>query len=92
MVQLRIRLEEKRKAIEAQKKKVEAAFTRHRQKMGHSAFLNMVKRKGDGAAILFIRQINSIFYCGGGCVTLERIFGSKSQYFFFFLCSQPVQT
>nr|XP_015826229.2 calmodulin-regulated spectrin-associated protein 2a isoform X3 [Nothobranchius furzeri] len=50
MVQLRMRLEEKRKAIEAQKKKVEAAFTRHRQKMGHSAFLNMVKRKGDGAS------------------------------------------
>uniref|UniRef100_A0A8C6S685 Uncharacterized protein n=1 Tax=Neogobius melanostomus TaxID=47308 RepID=A0A8C6S685_9GOBI len=52
MVHLRIRLEEKRKAIEAQKKKVEAAFTRHRQKMGHSAFLNVMKRKGDGAAIL----------------------------------------
>uniref|UniRef100_A0AAV2KZJ1 Calmodulin regulated spectrin-associated protein family, member 2a n=1 Tax=Knipowitschia caucasica TaxID=637954 RepID=A0AAV2KZJ1_KNICA len=50
MVQLRIRLEDKRKAIEAQKKKVEAAFTRHRQKMGHSAFLNAMKRKGDGAA------------------------------------------
>lgn len=50
MVQLRMRLEEKRKAIEAQKKKVEAAFTRHRQKMGHSAFLSVVKRKGDGAA------------------------------------------
>ncbi|KAK7889811.1 hypothetical protein WMY93_025371 [Mugilogobius chulae] len=50
MVQLRIRLEDKRKAIEAQKKKVEAAFTRHRQKMGHSAFLNVMKRKGDGAA------------------------------------------
>uniref|UniRef100_A0A671Z4X2 Calmodulin regulated spectrin-associated protein family, member 2a n=1 Tax=Sparus aurata TaxID=8175 RepID=A0A671Z4X2_SPAAU len=50
MVHLRMRLEEKRKAIEAQKKKVEAAFTRHRQKMGHSAFLNVVKRKGDGAA------------------------------------------
>lgn len=50
MVQLKMRLEEKRKAIEAQKKKVEAAFTRHRQKMGHSAFLNVVKRKGDGAA------------------------------------------
>ncbi|XP_054645288.1 calmodulin-regulated spectrin-associated protein 2a isoform X4 [Dunckerocampus dactyliophorus] len=50
MVQLRMRLEEKRKAIEAQKKKVEAAFTRHRQKAGHSAFLNVVKRKGDGAA------------------------------------------
>lgn len=50
MVQLRMRLEEKRKAIEAQKKKVEAAFTRHRQKTGHSAFLSVVKRKGDGAA------------------------------------------
>lgn len=50
MVQLRMRLEEKRKAIEAQKKKVEAAFTRHRQKMGHSVFLSVVKRKGDGAA------------------------------------------
>ncbi|XP_061594477.1 calmodulin-regulated spectrin-associated protein 2a isoform X3 [Cololabis saira] len=50
MVQLRMRLEEKRKAIEAQKKKVEAAFTRHRQKIGNSAFLNVVKRKGDGAA------------------------------------------
>ncbi|XP_077390103.1 calmodulin-regulated spectrin-associated protein 2a isoform X3 [Festucalex cinctus] len=50
MVELRMRLEEKRKAIEAQKKKVEAAFTRHRQKAGHSAFLNVVKRKGDGAA------------------------------------------
>lgn len=47
MVQLRMRLEEKRRAIEAQKKKVEAAFTRHRQKMGRSAFLNVVRRKGD---------------------------------------------
>jgi len=50
MVELRMRLEEKRKAIEAQKKKVEAAFTRHRQRMGRSAFLNVVKRRGDGAA------------------------------------------
>ncbi|XP_031431343.1 calmodulin-regulated spectrin-associated protein 2a isoform X3 [Clupea harengus] len=47
MVQLRMRLEEKRRAIEAQKKKVEAAFTRHRQKVGRSAFLSMVRRKGD---------------------------------------------
>ncbi|KAG5276239.1 hypothetical protein AALO_G00129600 [Alosa alosa] len=47
MVQLRMRLEEKRRAIEAQKKKVEAAFTRHRQKMGRSAFLDVVRRKGD---------------------------------------------
>lgn len=50
MVQLRMRLEEKRRAIEAQKKKVEAAFTRHRQKMGRSAFLSVVKRKGDGTS------------------------------------------
>ncbi|KAM4552814.1 calmodulin-regulated spectrin-associated protein 2 isoform 2-T2 [Odontesthes bonariensis] len=46
MIQLRMKLEEKRRAIEAQKKKVEAAFTRHRQKMGRTAFLNIVKRKG----------------------------------------------
>ncbi|XP_058256768.1 calmodulin-regulated spectrin-associated protein 2a isoform X3 [Hemibagrus wyckioides] len=50
MVQLRMRLEEKRRAIEAQKKKVEAAFTRHRQKMGRSAFLTVVKRKNDSAS------------------------------------------
>uniref|UniRef100_A0A671PP52 Calmodulin-regulated spectrin-associated protein 2-like n=1 Tax=Sinocyclocheilus anshuiensis TaxID=1608454 RepID=A0A671PP52_9TELE len=51
MVQLHMRLEEKRRAIEAQKKKVEAAFTRHRQKMGRSAFLTVVKRKGvDGTS------------------------------------------
>lgn len=72
-----MKLEEKRRAIEAQKKKVnkhvdediqlvgprfklncytslclcafsqvEAAFTRHRQKMGRTAFLNVVRRKG----------------------------------------------
>ncbi|XP_038856767.1 calmodulin-regulated spectrin-associated protein 2-like [Salvelinus namaycush] len=50
MVQLRMRLEEKRKAIETQKKKVEAAFTLHRQRMDHSAFLDVVKRKADGAS------------------------------------------
>ncbi|XP_056276934.1 calmodulin-regulated spectrin-associated protein 2 isoform X2 [Pseudoliparis swirei] len=46
MIQLRMKLEEKRRAIEAQKKKVEEAFTRHRQKMGRTAFLNVVRRKG----------------------------------------------
>lgn len=50
MVHLRMRLEEKRRAIEAQKKRVEAAFTRQRQRMGRTAFLTVVKRKGDGAA------------------------------------------
>uniref|UniRef100_H3C0Y9 Calmodulin regulated spectrin associated protein family member 2 n=1 Tax=Tetraodon nigroviridis TaxID=99883 RepID=H3C0Y9_TETNG len=51
MIQLRMKLEEKRRAIEAQKKKVEAAFTRHRQKMGRTAFLNVVRRKGINAPI-----------------------------------------
>ncbi|KAF7692617.1 hypothetical protein HF521_010227 [Silurus meridionalis] len=46
MVQLKMKLEEKRRAIEAQKKKVEAVFTRHRQRMGRTAFLNVVRRKG----------------------------------------------
>ncbi|XP_051552853.1 calmodulin-regulated spectrin-associated protein 2-like isoform X2 [Myxocyprinus asiaticus] len=46
MVQLKMKLEEKRRAIEAQKKKVEAAFTHHRQRMGRTAFLNVVRRKG----------------------------------------------
>ncbi|CAN8217726.1 unnamed protein product [Coccothraustes coccothraustes] len=52
MVQLRMKLEEKRRAIEAQKKKVEAAFTKQRQKMGRTAFLNVVKKKGDGVSPL----------------------------------------
>ncbi|XP_048845077.1 calmodulin-regulated spectrin-associated protein 2-like isoform X2 [Brienomyrus brachyistius] len=46
MVHLKMKLEEKRRAIEAQKKKVEEAFTRHRQKMGRTAFLNVVRKKG----------------------------------------------
>ncbi|XP_064808670.1 calmodulin-regulated spectrin-associated protein 2-like isoform X2 [Oncorhynchus masou masou] len=52
MVQLRMRLEEKRKAIETQKKKVEAAFTLHRQRMDHSTFLDVVKRKADCASVV----------------------------------------
>ncbi|KAI4894762.1 hypothetical protein NFI96_013539 [Prochilodus magdalenae] len=59
MVQLRMRLEEKRRAIEAQKKKVEAAFTRHRQKMGRNAFLTVVKRKSDGTSPLHDNAPNS---------------------------------
>ncbi|XP_071022835.1 calmodulin-regulated spectrin-associated protein 2-like [Oncorhynchus clarkii lewisi] len=51
MVQLHMRLEEKRKAIEMQKKKVEAAFTLHRQRMDHSTFLDVVKGKADCASV-----------------------------------------
>ncbi|XP_036133594.1 calmodulin-regulated spectrin-associated protein 2 [Molossus molossus] len=52
VLQLRMRLEEKRRAIEAQKQRVEAAFTRQRQKMGRTAFLTVVKKRGDGGAPL----------------------------------------
>uniref|UniRef100_A0A4W3GLG6 Uncharacterized protein n=1 Tax=Callorhinchus milii TaxID=7868 RepID=A0A4W3GLG6_CALMI len=44
MTQLGLRLEEKRKAIEAQKKRIEAIFAKHRQRLGKSAFLQL-KRK-----------------------------------------------
>ncbi|KAF3823241.1 hypothetical protein GH733_010677, partial [Mirounga leonina] len=52
MVHLRMKLEEKRRAIEAQKKKMEAAFTKQRQKMGRTAFLTVVKKRGDGISPL----------------------------------------
>ncbi|XP_048377767.1 calmodulin-regulated spectrin-associated protein 3 isoform X4 [Stegostoma tigrinum] len=47
MTQLGIRLEEKRRAIEAQKKRIEAIFAKHRQRLGKSAFLQL-KRKEEG--------------------------------------------
>lgn len=50
MLHLRMRLEEKRRAIEAQKKKVEAAFTQQRQRAGRTAFLTVVRKKGEGGS------------------------------------------
>ncbi|XP_063787702.1 calmodulin-regulated spectrin-associated protein 3 isoform X2 [Pseudophryne corroboree] len=47
MSQLGARLEEKRKAIEAQKKRIEAIFAKHRQRLGKSAFLQLNKRDGE---------------------------------------------
>ncbi|XP_075433393.1 calmodulin-regulated spectrin-associated protein 3 isoform X4 [Ascaphus truei] len=46
MNQLGARLEEKRRAIEAQKKRIEAIFAKHRQRLGKSAFLQL---KGEEA-------------------------------------------
>ncbi|XP_039895813.1 calmodulin-regulated spectrin-associated protein 3 isoform X3 [Simochromis diagramma] len=43
MSELGVRLEEKRKAIEAQKKRIEAIFAKHRQRLGKSAFLQLKK-------------------------------------------------
>ncbi|KAL8174820.1 UNVERIFIED_CONTAM: Calmodulin-regulated spectrin-associated protein 1 [Gekko kuhli] len=47
LVQLHMQLEEKRRAIEAQKKKMEALSARQRLKLGKAAFLHVVK-KGKG--------------------------------------------
>ncbi|XP_020019608.2 calmodulin-regulated spectrin-associated protein 1 isoform X1 [Castor canadensis] len=49
LVQLHMQLEEKRRAIEAQKKKMEALSARQRLKLGKAAFLHVVKKgKTDG--------------------------------------------
>ncbi|XP_044134990.1 calmodulin-regulated spectrin-associated protein 3 [Bufo gargarizans] len=47
MNQLGARLEEKRRAIEAQKKRIEAIFAKHRQRLGKSAFLQLKRREGE---------------------------------------------
>uniref|UniRef100_A0A8C5DBA3 Calmodulin-regulated spectrin-associated protein 1-B-like n=1 Tax=Gouania willdenowi TaxID=441366 RepID=A0A8C5DBA3_GOUWI len=47
IVQLHMRLEEQRRAIEYQKKKLETLSARQRLKLGKAAFLNIVK-KGEG--------------------------------------------
>lgn len=50
LVQLHMQLEEKRRAIEAQKKKMEALSARQRLKLGKAAFLHVVKKgKAEGA-------------------------------------------
>uniref|UniRef100_A0A4W5NJ95 Calmodulin regulated spectrin associated protein family member 3 n=1 Tax=Hucho hucho TaxID=62062 RepID=A0A4W5NJ95_9TELE len=48
MSKLGARLEEKRKAIEAQKKRIESIFAKHRQRLGKSAFLQLKKEQGEG--------------------------------------------
>lgn len=47
MNQLGARLEEKRRAIEAQKKRIEAIFAKHRQRLGKSAFLQLKNKEGE---------------------------------------------
>lgn len=55
MTDLGVRLEEKRKAIEAQKKRIEAIFAKHRQRLGKSAFLQLKKEQhedgGEGEGV-----------------------------------------
>ncbi|GAA6087483.1 calmodulin-regulated spectrin-associated protein 3 isoform X4 [Tachysurus ichikawai] len=50
MSELGARLEEKRKAIEAQKRRIEAIFAKHRQRVGKSAFLQLKKEQDEGDA------------------------------------------
>lgn len=45
MSELGVRLEEKRRAIEAQKKRIEAIFAKHRQRLGKSAFRQLKKEE-----------------------------------------------
>ncbi|XP_057699251.1 calmodulin-regulated spectrin-associated protein 3-like isoform X2 [Corythoichthys intestinalis] len=46
--ELGARLEEKRKSIEAQKRRIEAIFTKHRQRLGKTALLKMKREQGEG--------------------------------------------
>ncbi|XP_069386130.1 calmodulin-regulated spectrin-associated protein 3-like isoform X2 [Paralichthys olivaceus] len=46
--ELGARLEEKRKSIEAQKRRIEAIFAKHRQRLGKTAFLQLKKEQGGG--------------------------------------------
>ncbi|XP_034045361.1 calmodulin-regulated spectrin-associated protein 3 isoform X2 [Thalassophryne amazonica] len=48
MSELGVRLEEKRRAIEAQKKRIEAIFAKHRQRLGKTAFLQLKKEPHEG--------------------------------------------
>uniref|UniRef100_A0A3Q2YLQ1 Uncharacterized protein n=1 Tax=Hippocampus comes TaxID=109280 RepID=A0A3Q2YLQ1_HIPCM len=54
------RLEEKRKSIEAQKKRIEAIFAKHRQRLGKTAFLKMKREQGEGRIVLLVVS-------AGGC-------------------------
>ncbi|XP_068177878.1 calmodulin-regulated spectrin-associated protein 3 [Antennarius striatus] len=46
--ELGVRLEEKRKSIEAQKRRIEAIFAKHRQRLGKTAFLQLQREQGEG--------------------------------------------
>ncbi|KAK0148818.1 Calmodulin-regulated spectrin-associated protein 3 [Merluccius polli] len=47
---LAARLEEKRKSIEAQKRRIEAIFAKHRQRLGKTAFLQLKREQGEGGS------------------------------------------
>lgn len=49
--ELGVRLEEKRKSIEAQKRRIEAIFAKHRQRLGKTAFLQLKRQQGEGGGV-----------------------------------------
>ncbi|KAJ8286573.1 hypothetical protein GJAV_G00040720 [Gymnothorax javanicus] len=59
LVQLHMQLEEKRRAIETQKKKMESLSARQRLKLGKAAFLNIVKK---GKSDTLPQPLKSEFY------------------------------
>uniref|UniRef100_A0A3P8SM98 Uncharacterized protein n=1 Tax=Amphiprion percula TaxID=161767 RepID=A0A3P8SM98_AMPPE len=46
------RLEEKRKSIEAQKRRIEAIFAKHRQRLGKTAFLQLKREQGEAEQMI----------------------------------------
>lgn len=46
--ELGARLEEKRRSIEEQKRRIEAIFAKHRQRLGKNAFLQLQREQGEG--------------------------------------------
>ncbi|XP_056623768.1 calmodulin-regulated spectrin-associated protein 3 isoform X2 [Triplophysa dalaica] len=54
--ELGARLEEKRKAIEAQKRRIEAIFTKHRQRLGKTAFLQLQKKEEEEGQSLTLEE------------------------------------
>ncbi|XP_068429699.1 calmodulin-regulated spectrin-associated protein 1a isoform X3 [Clinocottus analis] len=59
LLQLHMRLEEQRRAIEYQKKKMETLSARQRLKLGKAAFLNIVKKGGGRSETLPLPQKHS---------------------------------
>ncbi|KAJ7418494.1 Calmodulin-regulated spectrin-associated protein 1 [Willisornis vidua] len=83
LVQLHMQLEEKRRAIEAQKKKMEALSARQRLKLGKAAFLHVVKKgkSPDGPQPLKPEHFAKEYSRHNGEDLDEVSLGSKSEEF-----------
>ncbi|XP_026652825.2 calmodulin-regulated spectrin-associated protein 1 isoform X2 [Zonotrichia albicollis] len=81
LVQLHMQLEEKRRAIEAQKKKMEALSARQRLKLGKAAFLHVVKKgkSPDGPQPVKPEHFGKEFSRHNGEDLDEVSLGSKSE-------------